>query len=76
MVLDCVLRDIAPGAFSLALPHRHFPASSGSISSRICLAHTSTSLAYASRSTGMADVPQIIAHFIAHKKHRNYKYLK
>lgn len=25
---------------------------------------------------GMAAVPQIIAHFIAPKKHRNYKYLK
>jgi hypothetical protein len=25
---------------------------------------------------GMAAVPQIVAHFIAHEKHRNYKYLK
>jgi len=28
------------------------------------------------RSMGMAAAPQIIAHFIAREKHRNYKYLK
>jgi hypothetical protein len=28
------------------------------------------------RPMAMAAVPQIVAHFIARKKHRNYKYLK
>lgn len=72
-MLEHVLGDIAPGAVSLALPDRHF---SHFERFKICFACSSTSLAYASRSTGMADVPQIIAHFIAHKKQGNYKYLK
>lgn len=76
-MLDHVLGDIAPGAVSLALPDRHF-----SRFERFKIVADLPNVlfdilgAYASRSTGMADVPQIIAHFIAHKKHRNYKYLK
>ncbi|MBR0765164.1 hypothetical protein [Bradyrhizobium japonicum] len=75
-MLDHVLGHIAPGAVSLALPDRHFSRFERFkiVADLPCLLFDA--LAYASRSTGMADVPQIIAHFIAHKKHRNYKYLK
>ena len=76
-MLDHVLRDIAPGAVSLAFPDRHI--FSGFERLKIVADPPylpSTSLAYASSSMELAAVPQIIAHFIAHEKHRNYKYLK
>ncbi|MGY3293696.1 hypothetical protein ACVW0I_002269 [Bradyrhizobium sp. LM6.11] len=70
MVDDHVLVTSRQGPLSLAFPDRH----RGARSSRTCW--SSPSQAWALRSAGMAAAPQIIAHFIAPEKHRNYKYLK
>jgi hypothetical protein len=68
-----MLYDIMPGASSIALSDYHF---SGLEQRMVAADSSSTPLAYALGSADMAAAPQIVAHFVAHKKHRNYKCLK
>ena len=73
MVLDGVRCNIPTGASSLALPDRLF---SDLEQYKPAADRCSTSLTGASRATDMAAELQIVAHFVAHKKHRTYKCLK
>lgn len=75
-MLGDVPRNVAPGAVSLALPNRPV---SGSERRKIVAAlscDSPTSRTWVRKSADMAAAPEIIAHFVAREKHRNYKCLE
>lgn len=77
MLLDHALRDISPRPVSLALANSHFPGFQRHeiVADLLYLLLHVLGISI-EIDGGMAAMPQIIAHFIAPEKQRNYKYLK